>query len=616
VALLKPLKLRSEKVAKKLEPSANQPVVHVLVDTGVYHLDEKFSYIVPADMDADCQPGVLVKIPFGRGIKQGVVLERAEASVAGLKFLERNLSNVPLVTSAQLSFFSKVAQRYGCKIWDVLHLAIPTITKSAEMFHLFPDANRSAVPTKHFAYEIPSGVNIAASLALTIQEHLKMGAGKVVVIFPDEKSLSRATQVLDADVVLSSNLKPSERYTAYLRANSLRSGVVFGLRSAIFLDCAAEDLLVIVNDVDENHYERRFPRYNSRDVALLRAQNTNLLFLFHSASLEIARLMEMGWLRKLELGSSTSSVERFVVQCEEGESSKVHGLISEGLKRGSVLVVHANTGYVNSFLCAHCRNIALCECGGRLTLKSNNSQVSCSICMKFSSDWRCRHCQRSVKKSIGVGVEKRAEDYGRSFPRTLIVHSTSQSPHIGTVSKGTLAICTPGMEPAGVYDTILLMDGERLFSRTELRADELSLLRWREAASLLSPNGVLYISLPPQHFVAQAFLRGSFIQTYRNMIAERTSAHLPPNFRVATLETEEEVAVNLKEALLREFNRDELSIVSSRNKAKQRLLLQIALTSGDAVMFKLHEINRVRSLRGERVLPISIDAFDLTPTME
>ena len=339
MALLKPLKLRTEKVAKKQVPSERLPVAHVLVDTGVYHLDETFSYVVPADLDDLCAPGVLVKIPFGRGVTKGVVIERTAGTTAGLKFIEKNLTNIPVVSSRQLSLFEKVAHRYGSKVWDVFNLASPTPTKGSESSDEAEITKASQAPTRHRFYEVPVGTPMAKSLKEVIAEHMVKGANKVVVLFPDEKALYRASRTIEADVIISSNLKPSARFAAYRRSNTMQAGIVFGLRSSVFLDCQPCDLLVIVNDVDESHYERRFPRYNTRDVALLRAQNVNLLFLFQSASLEIARLIDLGWLNPFESAMSAESASRIKVHCDDGNPSRVHGLISEGLKRGSVLVL-------------------------------------------------------------------------------------------------------------------------------------------------------------------------------------------------------------------------------------------------------------------------------------
>ncbi|MYR54778.1 primosome assembly protein PriA, partial [Streptomyces sp. SID625] len=73
------LALIRESVRKAKEPRAKPrtwrgaalapqlPVARVLVDKGVLHLDRTFDYAVPAELDADAQPGVRVRVRFGAG---------------------------------------------------------------------------------------------------------------------------------------------------------------------------------------------------------------------------------------------------------------------------------------------------------------------------------------------------------------------------------------------------------------------------------------------------------------------------------------------------------------------------------------------------------------------
>ncbi len=39
----------------------------MLVNKGVLHLDQFFDYAVPAELDAEAQPGVRVRVRFGAG---------------------------------------------------------------------------------------------------------------------------------------------------------------------------------------------------------------------------------------------------------------------------------------------------------------------------------------------------------------------------------------------------------------------------------------------------------------------------------------------------------------------------------------------------------------------
>ncbi|MEN9325367.1 MAG: hypothetical protein RL414_1121 [Actinomycetota bacterium] len=621
MALLKPLKLRSEKVAVKLHPATQDPVATVLVNTGVFHLEEEFSYVIPHSLADSVTVGSLVRIPFGRKMTEGVLLSRGAGSIAGLKFIDNLLGTQPVVTSKQIQSFRNIARRYGVKVWDVFRLAVPTFSKAGDKACTSVSTERveKREVTGRFARTIHQSESIQDAIDSTVTN---LGIqGKILVIFPDEKSLSRSST--GDEILLSSDLTGSKRYSRYLMANALKEGRVFGTRSAVFIDAGKDDLLVIVNDADENHYERHSPQFNSRDVALLRCADTNVLFLSYSHSLEVARLAASGWLTVLDTGFHERAR---TVLTEEQEVRTPYSVIGEGLKRGSVLVVHANSGYVNSFSCNKCKNIALCSCGGRQLLLSRGAGVRCSICERSDTDWSCRFCSHRVPRSLSMGVERRAEDYGKSFPQTRIVYSSGTSPVVDVPNERCLVICTPGMEPAGEYAAVVLLDGAQIFSRTDLRADEVGLLRWSGAASHLIEGGILYLSLPNHHPVSQSFIRGRFDSFYASQIEERTSAHLPPLFRVAIIHGENSVLLQLKSLMLEEFSssgllgftRDFVDGKKSGASSNDRLpsglslLLQFPIAIGDDVIHRLFEVNRVRSLQALPLLKISIDPYNFS----
>ena len=91
MAILKPLKLRSEKVAVKRSIAAENFVAEILVDTKVFHLDEPYSYLVPELFSDQISVGTLVKVPFGRSNTEGIVLRRYETqTTGGLKLIDSN----------------------------------------------------------------------------------------------------------------------------------------------------------------------------------------------------------------------------------------------------------------------------------------------------------------------------------------------------------------------------------------------------------------------------------------------------------------------------------------------------------------------------------------------
>ncbi|MDX3572473.1 primosome assembly protein PriA, partial [Streptomyces sp. ID05-47C] len=137
----KPRTWRGAALAERL------PVARVLVDKGVLHLDRYFDYAVPAELDADAQPGVRVRVRFGAGrgrvregrregggLIDGFLVERlAESDYAGpLAALAQVVSPEPVLGPELLGLARAVADRYAGSLADVLQLAVPPRSARAE----------------------------------------------------------------------------------------------------------------------------------------------------------------------------------------------------------------------------------------------------------------------------------------------------------------------------------------------------------------------------------------------------------------------------------------------------------------------------------------------------
>jgi primosomal protein N' len=97
---------------------------------------------------------------------------------------------------------------------------------------------------------------------------------------------------------------------------------------------------------------------------MLRSGEFSLHFIGASPSLEVIRLAELGWL-KTKKSEKTSSKSKTAIHFSNSSVSDI-ALMKSGLKKGNVLVVMAETGYINAIACQKCRNQARCECGGKM----------------------------------------------------------------------------------------------------------------------------------------------------------------------------------------------------------------------------------------------------------
>ncbi|WP_323747220.1 primosomal protein N' [Catenulispora pinisilvae] len=125
---------RQAKPKASREPAAELPYAQVVLALELSHLDRAFDYLVPADLDAEAQPGVRVRVRFAGQLVDGFVIARvAESDFAGrFEFLQKVVSPLPVLTPEILELARTVADRYAGTLADVLRLAVPPRHASAE----------------------------------------------------------------------------------------------------------------------------------------------------------------------------------------------------------------------------------------------------------------------------------------------------------------------------------------------------------------------------------------------------------------------------------------------------------------------------------------------------
>jgi len=164
--------------------------------------------------------------------------------------------------------------------------------------------------------------------------------------------------------------------------------------------------------------------------------------------------------------------------------------------------------------------------------------------------WACPHCSGRRLRATATGVERTAEEIGRAFPGATVVVSRAEArgsrprgvgPSVPSVPQaGAIVLATPGLEPfaPGGYQAAVLLDGDVLLVRPDLRAGEEALRRWRAAAALVRPaeeGGVVVVVADPSAAAVQALVRGDPAGHAARELAERAELSLPPAAAVASV---------------------------------------------------------------------------------
>ena len=392
----------------------------------------------------------------------------------------------------------------------------------------------------------------------------RSGRGAVVVV-PDYRDLDRVEAALlellpAADVArLTADDGPTPRYRNFLRVLSGAAGVVVGTRSAAYAPVHRLGLVICWDDGDDLHIEQRAPYAHAREVLLLRAvhEGAACLLAGHARSTETQRLVESGWALPVEADRTVvrRTVPRVVNTADSFEQERdplariarlpgaAWRAAKEGLERGPVLVQVARAGYAPSLACERCREPARCTaCNGPLAINGpagSGAVPVCRWCSTAAGHWRCGTCNGTQLRRGATGALRTAEELGRAFPGKSVLNSSGDRVLATVPDTKALVVATVGAEPvaSGGYAAALLLDGDSLLRRENLRAGEDAVRRWFNAAALVRPaaDGGLVVITADDAAGVGALLRWDPAGYAGRELELRQDLSLPPAVRVASL---------------------------------------------------------------------------------
>ncbi|MEZ2389617.1 primosomal protein N' [bacterium RCC_150] len=401
------------------------------------------------------------------------------------------------------------------------------------------------------------------------------GRGAVVIV-PDYRDLERVEAALGAvippsDIArLTADDGQSARYRGYLRLLSGEAKVAVGTRSAAYAPVRDLGLVVCWDDGDDLHIDQRAPYAHTREILLLRAEQESAACLMaaHSRSTELQRLVETGWAVPVQAPRPMvrASTPRIINTADSFEQERdplariarlpgtAWKAAKEGLERGPVLVQVARAGYAPSLVCEDCREPARCNhCQGPLAIAGASSAPQCRWCSTPAPDWRCRTCGGSKLRRGSTGVLRTAEELGRAFPGKPVVTSSGDQVKAAIPDAPALVVATVGAEPFAPhgYAAALLLDGNSLLRRENLRAGEDTVRRWFNAAALVRParEGGLVVVTADDTMAAGALVRWDPAGYAARELSLRQELQLPPAVRIASVTGKRADVVHFTESL-------------------------------------------------------------------
>jgi primosomal protein N' (replication factor Y) len=612
VATTKPLRLKRQRSSNPVQRFDVGDVAgiqaEVLLDLGIYHIEQSFSYFVPAELSSQIQVGSVVQVPFREIMRTGLVTELGPITKANLAAVSK-LRVTNCLTQIQLSLAKKIADRYIANWGQITDLFFPSFTKEFSIINT-PSADevRAGKPERSFL-ELDAGASLHSYLINILKEN-NFERGSLLILFPTERKLTAFKSALNQEfagnfVEYGSHLTPAARRDAFRRILLERGLIVAGLRGAVFAPIPDLSKIIMLDENSVNYIEQRAPYWNSREIALLRSEmeGCDLLFIAPTCSAEIWRLLQLGWIKKTQIKSKRSS-SQLIIQTLPVDYLAT---IRESLNLGPVLISVATKDYAAGFVCAKCRNRARCNCGSPLAM-TGRGQVECGICGYSNKDWCCIECNSKDFLIFRSGARKVREEIGKAFPRSRLLISTSDSQVDQVSEKNIIVVATYGAEPIALngYAGLVLLDGEEMISRRFVRAEEELFHLWKRTILQSAEKARVFLSLNANHPICQAIISNKSSRFLEYTMQDRQNVAMPPAVRLIQIEGESRSLAALRSKLVQEFGA-KIDILASRSLTF--LTIKIQQESAPEILKSIKALQKLRSASGKDLFKIKVDPY-------
>lgn len=236
--------------------------------------------------------------------------------------------------------------------------------------------------------------------------------------------------------VLHSGLSGGERFDEWRRLARGEAQIAIGARSAIFAPLQDLGLIIVDEEHDTSYKQEENPRYNARDVAIVRGQQSQAVVVLGSATpaLETLHNVQRGKYHSVSLPHRvthqplpqitvvdqrlhTTPNERII-------STPLYQAIAQCLQRHEQCLILINRrGFAAYLQCRDCGTVPHCmRCSVSLTYHRRESNLKCHYC-GFQSPLPpvCPECRGAALRPYGLGTQQVEAALQALFPTARLV---------------------------------------------------------------------------------------------------------------------------------------------------------------------------------------------------
>jgi primosomal protein N' (replication factor Y) len=400
-------------------------------------------------------------------------------------------------------------------------------------------------------------------------------AGRSAILLVPEIGLTPTVaadlhQVFGGEVaILHSALSDQERAEQWHRIKRGEARMVVGTRSAIFAPVSDLALIIVDEEQDSSYKQEETPRYNARDVAVMRAKMANAVVVLGSATpslesyynatkhkyalLELPDRVEQRPLPEVELIDMKQEFQE--TGTEQVISRKLAEEIRERLERKEQVMILLNRrGYSPVALCRACGSRMECRnCAVALTHHKKSNRMVCHYCgFQAPVPKHCGDCGSEYVYFLGTGSEKLEELLHGMFPQARIGRLDRDTVRgkedfertLSALNEGELDLLVGTQMIAKGHDVhgvtlVGVVGADVALGFPDFRAAERTFQLLTQVAGRAgrgqTPGKVVLQTYFPDHYAVQYAARHDFTGFYEKELRFRSWMHYPPYSALANV---------------------------------------------------------------------------------
>ncbi len=262
-------------------------------------------------------------------------------------------------------------------------------------------------------------------------------AGKSSILLVPEITLATQTierfkQYFGENVaIIHSKLSDTERLQQWELIRNKGACVVIGTRSAVFAPVKDLGLIIIDEEQEITYFSEQSPRYDTKEVAKLRANFNGAHLVLSSATPSV----ESYFLARQNTFNLVTLNERYMnmplpdvhivdmtKEALSGNTTKISLMLKQEIdkrlaNKEQVILLLNRRGYHTIALCSDCKSVVKCKnCDCALVYHKDKEKLNCHYCGYFEPlGLSCKTCGGTIRMT-GVGTQRIEEQLSLLFP--------------------------------------------------------------------------------------------------------------------------------------------------------------------------------------------------------